>query len=219
MKNLRNIIITCIVLFAAALLSCDDVGPADAATVTRVVDGDTIVVRNTEEYRVRLIGVDTPETVHPNGIVEPWGKEASDFTKKELTGKQVYLEYDEEPKDRYGRRLAYVWTEPPEGSEKKKEDILFNCRLVREGYARERFYPPNKRHQALLQSAEERAMEENKGLWHIEGEEGPAKGNRRSKLYHMPGDPQYDSISEKNVIYFDTAKDAEKAGYQRAFRR
>ena len=56
-----------------------------------------------------MIGVDTPETVKPNTPVQPYGKEASDFTKKHLTGKRVTLEYDRAPKDRYGRTLAYVW--------------------------------------------------------------------------------------------------------------
>jgi micrococcal nuclease len=80
----------------------------DQRTVTRVIDGDTLVLDGGE--RVRLIGVDTPETVHPNKPVERFGKEASGFTRKMAEGKQVRLEYDAETAghDRYGRTLAYV---------------------------------------------------------------------------------------------------------------
>lgn len=222
MKKLRSFIILLFVIVASFFTTQGDLLPKDTTDtyVSRVVDGDTLVVSDRgESLRVRLIGVNTPETVHPNGIVEPWGKEASNFTKKSLEGQTVYLEYDEEEEDHYGRKLAYIWTEDPKTSEKSPESILFNYTLVREGYARERPYPPNTRHQRLLRRGEESAIEENAGLWAIEGDDGPAKGNKNSKLYHMPGDSQYDKISEKNIIYFQTAKDAERAGFQRALQR
>ena len=64
--------------------------------------------------QVCLIGVDTPKTVHPTKAVQPYGKEASAFTKSQLTpGKQVWLEYDVQPRDKYARLLAYVWTTQP----------------------------------------------------------------------------------------------------------
>ena len=78
-----------------------------AQLVERVVDGDTIVVRGVG--RVRLIGVDTPETVDPRRPVEFFGREASAFTKRLLEGQRVRLEYDWERADRYGRTLAYVY--------------------------------------------------------------------------------------------------------------
>ena len=79
--------------------------------VVRVVDGDTIIVDiDGTETRVRLIGVDTPESVHPDDTLNSErGKIASDFTSALLTGKQVYLEYDKEMTDKYGRTLAYVF--------------------------------------------------------------------------------------------------------------
>lgn len=79
-------------------------------SIRRVVDGDTIVVNfpTGEQERVRLIGVNTPETVHPKKPVEYYGKEASDFTKKELTGKKVWLQMDVQVRDRYRRSLGYV---------------------------------------------------------------------------------------------------------------
>lgn len=222
MKHLRTFLI--ILFFIVATFFATDSlnhSPRDAEgyVVERVVDGDTIIAQKGDSYRVRLIGIDTPETVHPNGIVEPWGKEASNFTKKSLEGKTVFLEFDEKEEDHYGRKLAYVWTENPKKSERPKEDILFNYKLVALGYARERAYPPNVKYQRLLKKGEDEAIDGDKGLWAIEGDEGPAKGNKNSMLYHMPGDPQYKKIKSRNVVMFKMAKEAEKAGYQRAFRR
>jgi len=100
--------------------------------VERVVDGDTIIVRVaennlglTERERVRLIGVDTPEIAHPTRGIEPYGIEASDFAKGVLERKYVFLDFDRELRDRYGRVLAYVYTE---------DGDHFNARLVKEGY-------------------------------------------------------------------------------------
>jgi micrococcal nuclease len=77
-----------------------------------VIDGDTIEVRiNNRTEKVRFIGVDTPETVHPTKGEEPYGREASDYTKSQLNDQSVGLEFDVEKRDRYGRLLAYVWLE------------------------------------------------------------------------------------------------------------
>ena len=195
--------------------------PKDTAgvTVKRVVDGDTLIIDDGTDTRVRLIGVDTPETVKSRGRVEPWGKEASDFSKKALTGKAVFLEYDEEKEDRYGRTLAYIWTEDPRASNKPKEEILFNYQLVASGYARERAYEPNTKYQALLHEGEIVAMDHVRGIWAVEGKEGPARGNKKSKVYHLPADKSYDKVSPQNVVYFENAMEAERAGYQRSFSR
>jgi len=102
--------------------------------VLRVIDGDTVEVTwsgGTES--VRMIGIDTPETVHPTKEVQVYGKEASDFTKSHLTGKNVSLEFDVEKRDKYGRLLAYVWL----------DGIMFNETLVSQGYAQVSTYPPN----------------------------------------------------------------------------
>lgn len=95
------------------------------AEVKRVIDGDTIEVtyQNTD-HKLRMIGVDTPETVHPSKPIEYFGKEASAFTKKALTGATVYLEKDISETDRYGRLLRYVWLEKPNNPESPSlEDI------------------------------------------------------------------------------------------------
>ena len=98
--------------------------------VTHVVDGDTFDIwKDGEEVRVRLLGVDTPETVHPSKPVECFGKEASDFTRLELLGDWVEIEFDttQGEYDRYGRILVYVYEDG--------EEVSFNERLLREGYA------------------------------------------------------------------------------------
>ena len=124
--------------------------------VTRVVDGDTIEV----DYRgstvdIRLIGIDTPETVHPSEPVECFGPAASRFTTKALTGETVRLEFDVERRDHYGRMLAYVWDE-------KK---LFNSTLVRKGLATVSTYPPNVKYAEQFTDEQSQAQDAGRGLW------------------------------------------------------
>ncbi|MDR2738245.1 MAG: thermonuclease family protein [Treponema sp.] len=102
------------------------------AEVIDHVDGDTVRVRILNApaqvgavETIRLIGVDTPETVHPSRPVERFGKAASDFTREGLLGKPVYLAFDWDLRDRYGRLLAYIYT---------GDGRCFNARIVREGY-------------------------------------------------------------------------------------
>lgn len=92
--------------------SSDEASALLSVTVDRVVDGDTIVVtREDQKFKVRLIGVNTPESVSPDAAKNTLeGKKASDFTKERLPkGTKVYLEFDQERTDKYGRTLAYVW--------------------------------------------------------------------------------------------------------------
>ena len=96
-------------LLLALLLLSNAVCAEETYLVKRVVDGDTIVLDTGD--KVRLIGVDTPETVHPNKPVEFFGKEASAFTKALCEGKKVRLEYDWQKEDKYHRLLAYVYLE------------------------------------------------------------------------------------------------------------
>ncbi len=123
---------------------------------TRVVDGDTIIIdMNGKQDRVRLIGIDTPETVHPNKPVEYFGKEASAFTKRMVEGKKVKLEYDQEKKDKYGRLLAYVYLE---------DGTFLNAEIIKRGYgfAYTRF--PFK-YLDDFREYEKEARENKRGLW------------------------------------------------------
>lgn len=141
-------------------------------TVTRVVDGDTIDVRIAgDTFRVRLIGIDTPES-YPNhrvaiqsselGIsddaVIAMGKAASAHIRKILksAGNNVLVETDVEETDRYGRLLAYVWT--PDGE-------MVNLAMVRDGYATPLTIPPNVRYSEQFVEAFRNAREEGAGLW------------------------------------------------------
>jgi len=123
--------------------------------VKRVVDGDTFITKN--DNRIRLIGVNTPETVKPNNPVERYGKEASNFTKQQLSGKTVYLFSDAGDKDKYGRLLRYVFI--------KGEPTMFNEVLIREGYANTMTVPPNVMFSDRFVKLEREAREKKKGLW------------------------------------------------------
>lgn len=127
--------------------------------VSRVVDGDTVrVMRDGQEIVVRLIGIDTPETVAPDRPVECFGPEASARTQQLAEGARVWLEYDEVTgeTDKYDRILAYVWLTP---------DTMLNEELVREGYAIERTYQEGYRYQDRLRAAEDAAQARGAGLW------------------------------------------------------
>ena len=138
-----------------------------AGTISRVVDGDTAVIMvDGQERRVRFLGVDTPETVHPNKPVQFYGKEASNFTKSQLTGKRVWLEYDASPQDRYNRHLAYIWTAKPKTiDEAAIRRDMFNAKLLLGGYAKVMIIKPNKKYEVLFRQFEKEARNANKGLW------------------------------------------------------
>ena len=131
-----------------------DAPTAPLLRVERVVDGDTVVLEGGD--KVRLIGINTPETVDPRRPVQWYGKEASARAKALLSGKRVRMEQDVEKKDRYGRTLGYL----------RLEDGTFvNLRMVEEGYAFAYPYPPNVKYEALFRDAEARAREGRRGLW------------------------------------------------------
>ena len=124
--------------------------------VTGVVDGDTIEVawrRGAE--RVRLLGVDTPETVHPARPVECYGPEASAYTKHSLLGRRVRLSFDRVRRDPYGRLLAYV----------ELDGRSFNDELLDGGYARLLVIPPNGVHARAMLDHELAARASGRGLW------------------------------------------------------
>lgn len=152
-------------------------------TVTRVVDGDTIEVAiSGKKETIRLIGVDTPETVKPNHPVEPYGKEASDFTKSQLGGKAVFIETDVQERDRYGRLLSYIWIEPPaEETDQEIRKKMFNAMLLLNGYAQILTVPPNVKYVEYFTTYQIEAREANKGLWGISA--GQAKPDTRTKNY------------------------------------
>jgi len=122
--------------------------------VRRVVDGDTLVLAN--EGRVRLIGANTPETVRPNHPVEPWGPEATEFTRRLVAGRDVRLEMDGRRTDKYGRFLAHVWI----------DDKWLGEELVRAGLAKaETSYHFSADRKKRLVAAQEQARLAERGIW------------------------------------------------------
>ena len=132
---------------------------AGAATVTRVVDGDTIRVRiQGAEERVRLIGIDTPETHGPGGLRECFGTEASGRLEALLPeGTVVRLVRDVEARDRYDRLLAYVY--------RASDGLFVNLAMAKEGYATTLTYPPNVAHADEFVAAVRTARQSQRGLW------------------------------------------------------
>ena len=137
------------------------------AVIVRAVDGDTAVVRiDGQEKRVRFLGVDTPETVHPNKPVQFYGKEASNFTKENLNGRRVWLEYESNPQDRYGRHLAYIWLNNPRTiNESTMRENMFNAKLLLGGYAKVMIIRPNKRYESEFKKFQEEARNKKLGVW------------------------------------------------------
>lgn len=117
-----------------------------AAEVIRVIDGDTILCKVDDvQQPVRMIGINTPESVHPDASKNTdAGQTASYITKNLLTGKTVWLETDIQVTDKYGRLLAYVWLEKPERiSEQAIAEKMYNYIILKSGYATLMTIPPN----------------------------------------------------------------------------
>jgi micrococcal nuclease len=124
--------------------------------VTRVVDGDTIRVEIAgEEFRLRYIGIDTPETVDPRRPVQCFGQEASERNRQLVEGQVVGLEKDISDVDSFDRLLRYVWV----------GDQMVNATLVEEGYALASTYPPDVRYSDLFASLQAQARQNESGLW------------------------------------------------------
>ncbi|MSR59829.1 MAG: hypothetical protein EXS05_19695 [Planctomycetaceae bacterium] len=131
-----------------------DEGPSTEAWVKRAVDGDTLLLRDGQ--RVRLLGVDTPETKREGTPVQPWGPEAHDFTQRMVEGKKVRLQFDQEHEDKYGRVLAYVYI----------DDKLLNEELLREGLGHALLkHPYRLAMKQRFRQAEREARDAKLGIW------------------------------------------------------
>jgi micrococcal nuclease len=127
-----------------------------SARVVNVVDGDTLEVDWAgRRERVRLLGVDTPETVDPDRPIGCYGPEAAAFTHRRLQGRTVRLRFDRQHRDRYGRLLAYL----------EVDGRRFNDELLAGGYARLMVIPPNGRHGRAMLDTELAARSAERGLW------------------------------------------------------
>lgn len=133
-----------------------DLPAGDDTTIEGVIDGDTVVVAGGQ--RVRLIGIDTPETRHPDRGVECFGRQASAHTAQLLPpGEAVRLVHGVERTDRYGRTLAHVY--------RVRDGLWVNAALVADGYAQVFTYPPNVAHATSLLRLQRAARAQSRGLW------------------------------------------------------
>ncbi|MDD7510992.1 MAG: thermonuclease family protein [Peptostreptococcaceae bacterium] len=133
----------------------------DSCRVTRIVDGDTVIVnRSGKETRVRLIGIDTPESVSPQEERNvPQGKMAAEYTEESLLNKEVTLEYDKEAEDKYGRTLAYIYV----------NGEMFNKELLKKGYARVINTYPNVKYEDEFKELQKEARNSRAGFWGDKG--------------------------------------------------
>jgi micrococcal nuclease len=130
------------------------------ATLVRIIDGDTIrVLVQGREEAVRLIGVDTPEITR--GKNEPFGEAAKEFLAAMLANRRLALEPGVEERDRYGRLLAYLWTQ----GEQDGAPVFANAQLLRWGYAQLLTIPPNVKYVERFRSAQAAARREALNLW------------------------------------------------------
>ncbi|HEX3029796.1 MAG TPA: thermonuclease family protein [Clostridia bacterium] len=133
--------------------------------VDRAVDGDTLaVIYQGDSLRVRLLDIDTPESVKQGVSVQPYAKEASNFTRKLVQGEKVKLIFEEGLKDKYGRLLAHVFL---------KDATYLNALLVRNGYARAEIISPNIVLKDYFLNLQEKAIKNKAGLWSLPQDEQP----------------------------------------------
>lgn len=224
---------------ADVMIENDDVGDThkdndeiETVEVASVVDGDTIkVYLEGEKYTIRMIGIDTPESVHPDESKNTiYGQKASEYAKQNIAkGQTVYLSKDVSDRDKYDRLLRYVWLEKPVdvNDETEIRQKMYNAKVVLDGYANVYEYAPNNTLYDLFLTFEAEAEAENRGLWAENGlntenidrakaqeqsEEDIFIGNKNSKKLHS----SYcsDLPQEKNRVYFDSKEEALEQGYE-----
>jgi micrococcal nuclease len=207
--------------------------------VLRIVDGDTIdIAIDGKRERVRLIGINTPESVDPRKSVECFGLEASMRASKLLEGRKIIFEPDgsQDTRDKYGRLLGYI---------KRDDGLFYNLEIIRDGYAYEYTYQSAYKYQDEFKEAEKFARENKRGLWadgacggkdiknvpgigdgaSTSGGKNPnctIKGNinsKKEKIYHLRGCDSYDKtvIDEKTgERWFCSEEEAKSAGWRKA---
>ena len=204
--RIKSLIIRVSKLFLPIILSgfCLSLTTTISRLVVFVYDGDTILLDGGDT--VRYIGIDTPEIDHKNGNHEFMAQAAKDFNIKLVKGARVKIEGDHERKDRYGRRLAYVFLENGD---------MVNAILVKKGLAHVMLKTPNVKYKTELLDCQREAMKERLGIW----SRSPATaekyylGNKNSYRFHRPNCPFGRKVSKKNIVRFQSRNDAFWEGY------
>ena len=197
--------------------------------VTKIIDGDTIEVtgKNGEIDKVRFIGLDCPEKG------DALSKEATQYTSDNLLNKTVYLQKDKNETDSFGRLLAYVWLAKTADFTKD----CYNYKIVHDGYAVAKSYPPDTSHQKELEEAQSHAKNEQSGVW------APQQNTQQDPVSEAPDNPKpeqeqpkeveykyvcntgtgkfhritcssVDNMNEGNKLFVETREDAINAGYK-----
>lgn len=176
---------------------------ADRYKVLRVVDGDTFVIDyNGKEEKVRLIGIDTPESVHPDADRNTAaGLTASDYTKSLLNGKSVELEFDVQQRDKYGRLLAYAYV----------DSYMLNKKLLQDGYAVVATYPPNVKYVEEFKAIS--GYQSAFGEVETDVAEAAYIGNQNTKKFHYASCSSVKDMAEHNKVGFEERTDAVSAGF------
>lgn len=228
-----------------SLLANEDIRKSPTYQVLRVTDGDTIHINyNGKNEKVRLIGLDTPETKDPRKPIQCFGREATAKMTELAENKNIWLEFDKTQgeRDKYGRLLAFVYSED-------SKNLAYE--MIRQGYGNEYTYNSNPyKYQNEFKEAARKAREENKGLWAentcagntakpagtptTQPQATPAptptpasqpqqsqsacviKGNegRNGKIYHMPGQKYYNKTNPE--VTFCSEIEAQNAGFRKS---
>lgn len=202
---------------------------ARAATVTNVVDGDTadVVFADGTKERVRFIGVNTPESTVEH---EPYGEEASAYTKAQLANAAVLIEADAGLRDQYGRLLAYVWLSmPSEISDAEIRAKMFNAKLALDGYAQQMTIQPNSKYADYFTKYVAEARNASRGLWDpalvapVVQTPAPAPvpaepavsyiGNRNTHKFHYSYCGSVGQMNPSNKVPLGSREAAISAGY------
>ncbi len=186
-------------------------------SVTSVVDGDTIKISMSgKEVTLRLIGMDTPETVDPRKPVQCFGKEASNKAKELLSGKKVRIEVDptQGELDKYGRTLAYVY---------RDDGIFYNKYMIEQGYAHEYTYNAPYKYQAEFKAAQKAAQTSQLGLWSpstCNGDTTSSNSTQTAPATTQTSGKYYTSSHYSSKYYYPEACDGWKslsASYLKAY--
>lgn len=204
----------------------------EKAKVLYAHDGDTIWVKiDGKKEKVRFVGVNTPEVAKDGNPAEFMAEEAKNYTEEILKDKEIYLERDISDRDKYDRLLRYIWLEKPLSNPELSdiENKTLNGILVKEGYAYANYYKPDIKYHNFLKDLEKSAKNNKNGIWSERktnkdsrkkdekiDESYLIKGNKNSKVYHLPEWPSYDTVKDKNAVYFENEKEAKEAGFRPA---
>ncbi len=197
-KKLHFYLIVCLVFLTAGQIHAKN-----DFYVRWVDDGDTIVL--VDGRRVRYIGINAPEVAHRDQKAEPYGSAAKNFNKKLVLAKRVFLEFDREKNDHYGRLLAYIFLE---------DGTFVNRMILARGLAYFLYRRPNLKYADALLKTQRKAMGAKQGIWSDwEEKDGFYLGNKKSKRFHLPECPLGKKIAKRNRIYFRRQWDAFWDGY------